>query len=334
MFAAVMLVRVLVLSPPAEPPPERFVELLGIQLSGIAEVTLGAALHGDNLPAKVEAAVDLADQSDATLAVWVERGASLEGSKIEFVLHVVGRREGRLMVEVFRLPARDGPALDRTLALKVGEVLDDILTPEATPDTAPPGSIETWVGPVEREPPPPTVTKPSESGGWMIEVGARGFGGIDAPNASVGAVLAGGAQFPLAGFDAEAYLALGVDSGADESTDDGAVATNELTGAAGARLLAPVGRVSLGAQLEAGARWVDADGETPFGTTGSERVLVPSVIAALEARLPLRSNFAARAAAGIEYSPTRVALTVNQQPVVDLGRVRAVAQLSLVFSMR
>ncbi len=328
MVAAIALLRVLVLISESTPEPERFVELLGIQLSRIATVEVGPAIIDGNLPDKVEMAVDEADAREATVAVWIERGGKRKGKKIEFILHIVGRRQGRLMVEVFRLPARDGPDLDRTLALKVGEVLDKMLVPlEPEPSVA-------WVDPTatERSPTVEPAPKPRPAGlRFLAEVGARGSAGLDAPETAAGVYLAVGVRRPVADFLGEAYVSGGIDSGANTTTPEGTVDTDEIVTAVGVRLLSPVGGVHLGAQLEVALRFVTADGITPRGRTGSESVLLPAVLGSLEARWPLRSSFELRAAAGVEYSPNRLSLTVNSEPVVDLGRVRPVVQLALVF---
>jgi len=328
MVAAIALLRVLVLTSESTPEPERFVELLGIQLSRIATVEVGPAMIDGHLSDKVEMAVDEADARNATVAVWIERGRQRKGDKIEFVLHIVGRRQGRLMVEVFRLPAKDGPNLDRTLALKVGEVLDKMLVPLAPEPTV------TWVDPTatERLPPVAPPHEPRRPGlTFAAEVGARGSAGLDAPEAAAGVYLAVGVRRPVADFLGEAYVSGGIDSGSNTATAEGTVDTDEIVAAIGARLLSPIGRLHLGAQLELGMRLVTADGVTPRGREGSENVALAAVLGSLEARWRLRSSFELRAAAGVEYSPDRLSLTVNQAPIVDLGRVRPVVQLGVVF---
>ncbi len=328
MVAAIALLRVLFLTSESTPEPERFVELLGIQLSRIATVEVGPAIIDGHLSEKVEMAVDEVDAREATVAVWIERGDKRKGKRIEFVLHIVGRRQGRLMVEVFRLPAREGPDLDRTLALKVGEVLDKMLVPlEPEPSV-------TWVDPTATERLPPVEPKPKlEPPGlrFLAEVGVRGSAGLDAPEAAAGVYLAVGVRRPVADFIGEVYVSGGIDSGANTVVPEGTVDTDEIVAAVGARLLSPIGRLHLGAQLEVGLRFITADGVTPRGREGSESVLLPVVLGSLEARWLLRSSFVLRAAAGVEYSPDRLSLTVNSEPVVDLGRVRPVAQLAVVF---
>jgi len=331
MLVVLTLVRVLVLSPETEPPPPRFVQELGIHLADTAEVLPGPAVSGVTLPAKVDSAVRAVDAGDATLAVWVERGGKTKGGELEFVLYIVGRREGRLLVEVFRVPAKEGPDLDRTLALKVGEVLDRALRKE-TQTTAANG----WLAPEipETPEPLPATPEPVRQRRWLAELDGRWGGGGDAPASQSGAALAGGVRWRRDQLALEVLLAVGFDGGLEELEDlDGTVTTDEVTAAACARLLAKVGPVWAGGGLSAGARFVDAEGTTPRGTTGSDWIAVPTVTAAADVRFPIGRSLEVRGAAGMEWSPDRVTLTVNQQPVVDLGRVRAVAEVALVFSI-
>lgn len=330
MVSLVLALRVLVLNPEAEPAPPRFVEQLGIHLAEIAVVEPGAVVVGSTLPDKVASAAHAVDAANATLAVWIERGAPQRDDQLEYVLHIVGRREGRLLVEVLRLSAREGPDIDRALALKVGEVLDRALRDERGG-----AAIAEWIGgDAASDRPHSEVPRVAASfhRRWLTELDVRGGGALDAPSGQLGVAIAGGVRWQRHDLAAELVGSAGFDAGLDADGAGGErVATDEISVAIAGRLLARIDRLWLGAALAGGARFVDAEGTTPLGAVGSEWITVPTVTAGADARWPIAPALEARVAAGLEWSPDRVTLTVNEQPVVNLGRVRAVGELSLVF---
>lgn len=314
-------VQVLVLPTESATEQSGFVEALRIQLVGVGRVEAGPAVTGATLPEKIEQATSAVDEAGATLAVWIERGPATEGEGIDFILHVVGRKSGRVLVEVFRLPARDAPETDRALALKVRDALDALLEP-STEEMS--GSPADWLG---QHPPRPN---PAHRTRLMLEVGARVAPNIGAPESQGALMVAAGARLPLRPLPVDVYLAGWLPSGFSEATRSGSVDTDEIPVAVGARAVADLVRFSLDARVELGARFVTAHGVTPFGAEGDASVIVPSVVAGLGAARPLRPGVDVRAFAGLEVSPWREKLTVNNIPVLDFGRARPILQVSVL----
>ncbi len=316
-------VQVLVLPTESAPDQSGFVEALRIQLAGAGDVRPGPPVTGATLPEKVEAATHAVDEADATLAVWIERGPSTDREGVDFILHVVGRKSGRLLVEVFRLPALDAPETDRALALKVRDALDSLLEP---PEEAMGGSPAEWLGHYPPRPNPAHRTR------LLLEVGGRAAPGIGSPESQAAPLLAAGVRLPLRPMAVDFYLSGSLPNGISDSNRAGSVETDEISVALGARVVAETVRFSLDARVELGARLIDAHGVTPFGAEGDKRVAVPSVVAGLGAGKPLRPGVDLCAFVGLEAFPWRQSLTVNEIPVLDLGRVRPLLQLSVLVT--
>lgn len=330
MIALVMAARVLVLSSQSAPADEQLIETLQIQLTRLAEVVAGPPLEGDTLPERVEFAVSQVAEHEATLAVWIERGDPHDG-EVDVVLYVVGHKQGRLLVEVFHMPDTDGPALDRAIALKVGEVLDAVLAPpppEEPEEVVAPAPVA-WVAdppPVRKPPPPP----PARSVPW-VGLGVRGAAGLDQPAAQGGASLGVGFRRPMRAVDADVYLVASAHSGIEREDAAGEVEVADRGVALGLAVHRPFGRLRAGGRAELGARFIGAKGVTALGTPGEKSVVVPEIWLGGEAQLSTGARSAVRLGAGLGWAPDRQRLTINDQPVLDLGRVRPLVELSIVI---
>jgi hypothetical protein len=98
---------------------------LQIQLADLAEVRVRHDLVPGGTAERVTAAGDPARRDGATLVVWSDDPfVTAEGSQA--VLYAVGERDGRALLEVVRVPGGAGPDMDRTLAIKVRELIEDI----------------------------------------------------------------------------------------------------------------------------------------------------------------------------------------------------------------
>ena len=313
--------RIVVLSTSSAPDQAGFVDILRIQLIGSGSVEVGPAMIEGSLAERVAHAGEIVDRDHATLAVWIERGPAIAGSGTDFILYLVGPRDGRALVEVFRLPVATGPAIDRALALKVRDALDRVLATRNDGRTT-----TAWVGATVAEPPPRRL--------WFLaELGAGFAAGLGSPANQGGPRLAAGLRARRGGLTLDAFAAMQFVEGFATSSRVGDVITSDLPLALGLRLSAAPGRLSWGGQLELGVRIVDADGVTPFGARGSVRNLVPTTLLGATVALPLRSGVELRALAGVEIALLHLHLAVNEVAVLDLGRIRPVGQLAVVIAI-
>src|SRR5947207_9628285 len=104
----------------------RLVSALRIQLTGAAQVAARPAPRARNTPERIRAATALVRVEDALLVVWAEGPIELPDGSSQAILYAVGQREGRALLEVVRVPGGRGPDMDRTLALKVRSMVDDL----------------------------------------------------------------------------------------------------------------------------------------------------------------------------------------------------------------
>ncbi len=311
--------RIIVLSSSSAPDQAGFVDILRIQLIGTGSVEVGPAMIAGTVAERVAHAGEIVDRSEATLAVWIERGPAIAGSGTDHILYVVGPRHDRALVEVFRLPVAAGPAIDRALALKVHEVLDGVLASRA--ERAP-----AWLGARVESRAPRKLS-------LLAEIGVGLAAGLGSPANQGGPRLAAGLHTRLEGLALAGFAAIQFVDGFAISSRVGEVVTSELPIALGLRLTSTPGRLSWGGQLELGLRIVDATGTTPFGAKGSVRNLIPTTMLGATVALPLRSGVELRALAGVEIALLHLHLAVNEVAVLDLGRFRPVGQLNLVITI-
>jgi hypothetical protein len=309
-------VTVVVLEQAGQEPRRAFVQALRIQLADLAAVVEGGRVAEGTLAARVEEAAAAVAQAGGTFALWLDQAGGGD-----FVLHVVGRRAGRAIVEIVRMPAAaDGPETDRALAIKARDVIEEILAPAAT---AAPDAAVALARALRPSAPPARAAL-----AYTVEVGAVGAGGPSRPRG--GLALAAALRLDgAAGMTFELHGAARFVSDITAADERGAITVGEQSAAIGIRLLA-AGRVGVGGAVELGARWLHAEGTTSAGTTGTTSNAVPTVAAGPALRLPLRPGVELRAAVVAEVALWRQRFALNGEPFLDLGRVRPLGTASLL----
>jgi hypothetical protein len=316
---------VVVMRAPGGSTPAGFADALRIQLAGSATVIDGPEVTGTTASERL-ASANRALRGPTSLVVWVEGSAADDGAT-HYVLYVVGSKRGRALMEVFRLTG-SGPEVDRALALKVHEVLDQVLAPPST--AADPAG---WVR--DREPPPPVrpppPARPIRASG-IVELGGLAISGSAGPQA--GAVVGAGGALRRERLRGEVYAVAYIASGHDELAVPGRVETDELGVGGGARVVYQLGPLSAGGGLELVGRRIHAIGTTPFGARGERSRWIGAGIGFAEARLPVGDALELRGAVGAEIALRRQQFSVNEITLIDLGRVRPVARLSALLRIR
>jgi hypothetical protein len=334
--AASPLPRVLVVGTAQGPVRAAFVEALRIQVVARAAVVEGRPLETTLLGERFEEAARLVETENAVLAVWIEEATGGDRPTRDFVVYAVGREPHRALVEVARVRADEAPDTDRALALKVGAFLDSILTAgDAAVDLA--RAFGKTAFPVDGGP-PAVVPGASSAPGLRFVGEAGGLVAAAVPSAAVQGALgvAAGARFGRQARYGEAYAALRFFSDLDVVGPGGRVTVRDRLLLAGARVLfageRPEARLAIGAFLEAGARFLDADGVSPGGGRGGAARTVLVVVPGAEARLGLGRAAALRLSAGLELDAVRQRFSIDDVPVYDMGRLRPTAALSLVLA--
>lgn len=302
------------------------VEALRIQLTGRAQIRDGAMLSGPSLSSRTEAASALVGVDHTRLVVWVERPAHPPEDDV-FLLHVVGDRQGRVLVLVHRVESPDDGGLDRALALKVAEVFDAVVL--APPVVA----LSTLVAqPAVRAQAPVPSTEGQTRWGFAGDIGGWGATGTGTAPAQGGVAFGAAARLRYGALLAELAAVGRAVTTLEAESEAGSVAASEGAVGGALRLAGTVSVVALGGELGFGARIVDATGTTPGGKSGSDSTLVPYVNLLPQATFALSELIALRASVGVEVSLKHHRFAVNEAPVLDLGRVRGTLSGGFVFS--
>jgi hypothetical protein len=328
------LPRVVVLPSDQSPVVPAFVEALRIQVVNRAEVVVGPPLRSHSLGDRLPEASRLVGDGHAALAIWIEESSSQEPSVREFVVYAVGKQEHRALIEVARIRADEAPDTMRALALKVGAFIDTVLATKG-------GAPELGRG-LEAERPPGAEVAPAplESRSrlrFVAEVGAQGAISTSSSGAQGGLGVAAGARLDRGEQLFELYGGLGLFGDLHIDGAAGALTVREKRVVGGARALFVPGRLpprlAFGALVEGGARLLTADGVSPSGGRGSVDRAVPVLAFGGEARLLLGASAALRASLGLEVEATRQTFGIDGVAAADLGRLRPIGAISLIFSV-
>jgi hypothetical protein len=313
--------RVVLLQDPAAPSGSGLAYALRIQLTGAADVDVRDLPQDAGVSLRVQAASQLAQAEDVLVAVWAEPAVELENGSREAVLYVVGHKQGRALVEIVRIPGGEGPDVDRSLALKVRELVDEVRANRAKA-----AENDLMLEPAAAS------SAPSEPG-W----GAR--------------VLVAGALAPLSG---SALGQWGARIAAGPAWREDALrvsALAELTIFPELEVDATAGKANLfelapgvlaHAQWRQGAVWVGlraglalsllaAEGQSPSGR-GDAREIAPSWLAGVDVELPISDGLGVAAAVDLQTRIRRQRFSIDEDEVVDLGRLRPLVSIALTWS--
>jgi len=297
---------------------------LRIQLADVAHVTRFGTLTDIAITDRVATASASVKNEKAMLAVWVEGPNKLSDGSSELVLYLVGERSGRAVVELLRLPAGKGPDVDRSLALKVREVVDTLILPEShhghllnRPEKEPSQDR----GPFE----------PGPSLGWVYGAGVFAATQSGTRFGLWGAALDGGVWSSLSGFRIAGEVTLHLHGQIEIENEYGRVFIDETTPGIGVRGLVDYLPFAFGTLLGFQLRIVEATGVTLSGSEGDEQSVMPCFIAALDAQLDFDTVLALRIDIGLQFALRPKLYTINNRELAELGPPRPFAQLGVVF---
>ncbi|MGD8860448.1 MAG: hypothetical protein PVI30_10595 [Myxococcales bacterium] len=311
------LPRVLLLQPDPPPPHDGLADALRIQLRGVATVEQATGPAPGPLPRQVRATSARAEARGALLSVWVQRPPPQDdGEAREAVLYLVGRREGRALLEVVRVPGGGGPALDRSLALKVREVVDSLQRAEAE-------RREALLSP----PPPPRPEPHRQLGLHAAAVGAPLQGAsLGQWGAQLGVL--GALQWAPHRVEAELGATLFPSVGVAEGPREARL--TELSARLSIAWLHALGPAHVGARAGLTLGTVQVEGRTPDGRTGEATEVAPGALLLAEARISLGDPGPwLQLWLGAQARLTRRRYTIEGEEVADLGRLRPLLALGL-----
>jgi hypothetical protein len=306
--------RVVLIQPESEPPRPGLEPALRIQMRGTAEVIAVPNAFPSDMPARLSAASALAEEHDADWVLWTDPPQTTPPESEQAVLYLVGRQNGRALIEVVRVPGGEGPEVDRSLALKVHELID---VREGAAYAL--GNAEV--------PEPEGERKRVQL--WL-EAGAQG--GLEGDGgAAFDVLVAIGPSLSTPAFVVALpiELAIGLPRNIERGGDE--VSWTELGATVWLKLGTRLGSAVLGGGLGAKLALTDVEGTTQTGRQGTATALLPSVAASLDGELPLSASLGARLALGAELRFKRQHFLIEGEDVGDTGRVMPFARLSVVW---
>jgi hypothetical protein len=312
-------------------PSQALSTALGVQLIGVAELQVRGMPEVAVLPARIRAARELGQREDALLVVWAEKSVDLPDGTQEAVLYAVGQREGRALLEVVRVPGGLGPDMDRTLALKVREMVDELHRNQArTPS-------EAMLQPVR--PPPPKPTAPSSAQGprFGAELGLGGLAAVGGPPAGEparwGAAATGGPVMLDEPLRLSARAELSWLPPVTAQRAGAQVRFGELVPALVLHGQLRQGPLWLGARTGFGLAFVDATGSTSSTGLSAHRTVRTALwLVGLELELPVAAGFGLLLGVELRARFRNQRFEVNGNEVVDLGRLRPLVGLALTWT--
>jgi hypothetical protein len=338
----------------------KLVSALRIQLSETTPIRVLDWTMADSagLGERIQKASQLAGSSQALAVVWTEPHSELPDGTQEAVLYVVGRRQGRALLEVVRVPAGHGPDLDRTLALKVGEILAELRQASAAqPNAAAPGATQpsetqlsaAMLAPVigtpaseARSNAPPSATAANrdtetQRSHWGVAVRAGGRLAAQLEPSWNRLALSCGAGPVLQTGMLTTALRLGVDwypeVARSRSGDTVRISETAAWLLAGAQWRAN-DNVSLGARAGATFALLSAHGTTARGVTGDDNTSTLSWLLGIELEQAITAELGVATSLDIQVHALRHRFEVNSETVADLGLVQLVFGIELVWHLR
>ena len=311
---------VLLLDPRGRAPQAGLLLALRIQLGAAARVQAREVPAGLDRAASAEAARAGLAAEGARAAVWPEAPAPDSGAGFTVCTLRLGPDGQPAPLEVREVHVPEGPDLDRTIALKVSEILDQNAAPPepaagvtpAPPPARPEPQLKRW-----------RLGLVGQLGAAAAPLGGTGFGSWG-PAIALGAGLANGRVRYEALAEATWLLPVQRTAGTAVVEVQEIVPGLRLCGAA------PVGPLWLGAYTAFALSVVHGEAANERAQ-GKETEVAPSWLLGAAAELPLAPWFGVGVDVGVQVRLRRQRFDVENDEVADSGRVRPIARLALAF---
>jgi hypothetical protein len=296
-------------------------EALRIQLGAQGSVSVGEALTGLTLSAKLDEATAALGRMEASLAFWVEQEPSSQ--EADLLLFAVQREGHRTLVATLHAPLDDHAAIERMLAVKVVEILRGSVMMLAPP---PPPPLPPCPESVASPPPTHYRTLMVNLGLW----GALPTAGTGTRRGLLGEI---GPRLVTPAWAVEGGAAGRLVSTAVIDDSGAQLTVGEIDIVAGARVLRAWVHFALGAGVQAEGWLLRATASGP-DVPATTWHLVPALSGELDARLRISASVEVRIAGGVAFPLRNTTLRVGGREFLDYGHIRPMADLSLVFSPR
>lgn len=306
----------------ARRPNSGLIAALQIQLTGVAELDVRQEPDNPGVSGRVQVASRLAQADDVLLVTWAEPAVELGDGSREAVLYVVGHKQGRALLEVVRVPGGEGPEVERSLALKLREVVEEIRSNRAQAAAA---DVMLEAAPEPEEPEP--------AAGWDIAVAVAGAVGplSGSDLGQWGARMSAGPAWRSGALRLAGMLQVTVFPQVELARGASRVRFYEIGPGLLLRAQLRQGLFWFGVRAGPQLSWVKAEGESAT-RAGEANELTTSLLVGAEVELPIDDGVGIAAGVDLEAHFKRQHFTVEGERVVDLGRLRPVASIALTWN--
>jgi hypothetical protein len=318
---------VLVLSEAGAPEPAGLLLALRVQLGPTVSVETRAVPAGLDDAALQQAATSLQTAEQARAALWIEQSAA--GQRV----YVVRGSAGGAQLTSAAVHGKRGPNMDRTLALKISE----LVSAEPSAPSPPPPAPAPAPAPAPR---PPSLPRPPTAEAarprWELHAIAE-LAGVVSPRSDsgfgqLGPALAGGVS--LDGPE-QRYAALldvtWLPSVQTRAAGGVELDVQELAPALRASAQLAVGSVWLGAQGGIALALLNAEASTTRGDYGKVPEVAPAWLASIGIEVPMLTAFSLALDAGVQVQVRRQRFTVFGVELADSQRVRPLGRIAICF---
>jgi hypothetical protein len=293
-----------------------FVNALQIELGDQYRVHVSTDAVPKTLTQRIDLATRLVESEHALATVWIEQG---ERSAL---LHVVGQRAGRALLEVVSAPEARGLDLERMLSIKLAELLSQlraapvhVLMPE----------------PVTRAEPPPRAASASSRLSGALTLGPRFDMSLGAGWSRFGLSVALAPELTFGSFRTSLGLGLDAYPWLDVRANSNEVSLSEV--APRLQLGASWWKPGIALSILAGASWsfLSVRGRTALGYENGATLDVLGYWIALAAERAFAPAFSLGARVELHGAARRMHFEVNEQGVLDRGRFRLTLGIDITF---
>lgn len=316
----------LVLTHPGEPPPSGLLLALRVQLGATLRIETRTVPEGLDVAAITQSAASMLATEHGRAVLWTEPS---EGGRQVYVCRPSS--DGGAQLTTAQVPGVPGPDLDRTLALKISEMLEGTPTkPVAAQNVAPPAQAPHPTADKAR--PTADAARPSWRLGFVGQVGGVVSPRADSSFGKFGPALAAGASSSGPVLRGAALLELVWLPAIGTSTvGDVQIAVQELTPALRVNAQLLLGKVWLGAEAGFAVSLLRPSATTARGDYADRTVAAPSWFAGLGIELPLVPELALAVDGGVQVQLRRQRFSVFGVEVADSRRLRPLGRIAISY---
>lgn len=271
--------------------------------------------------------VDDDSASDTAITVHIEHSRPSD-------LVVTVTYEDRVIVRLLELPTAARGEVDRAIALKIAELVDEVMRPRVDAPIA--SQIDMQI----ETPFVPRVTAASPARPhpieeqlprYIAELGLVGLVGADQIGMQTALHVAAGVQWHGDNALLETVASVRVGPEAAVTTSNGSLVVDDASAMLGARIFTTHSTIAVGAHADIGVRRLEVSGIAPDGRTGRAVARALAAAPGIDVRWHMSSRLEMRASVSALLTFDRPVFSLDGMATVDVAALSAVTTMSLVL---